>query len=278
MSENTESPPTPNHRLICVLRLLTSVVLGTIPFVLALGHWRTRDTLWLYNPPKKFSFLTNYISDYAYRSPAWFLFIGSMYAFGFVLLILSIRFFLWNRRRMIVPWLLSLLLGYAGLKLVEVASFPVKAPEVRIEQIQKEMDKGSWERFKDSAYEAYRKARGRPVKKTKAATVVEMFESNSKHILGIAPAMIAICMAMVLSLLLAPKEWKSLNCRIGLVVSFGLVIVSWPYLGLFGGWVGLAQRLGFLGVYIWMWLVIAIFFKREAGREVAEVELRKSNE
>ncbi len=256
-----------------------ALILLLLPVALFLGHWWTRGTIWNHVTHTPFSPWKNYLSDYAYRSPVWGIFVGSMWAFAAVLGTCSLRFFRWSGKRDWLAWPLCVLLGYASLKLVEVAVFPVKAPEVTIEELQLQMDKSTWSRLKDDVYRAYLKLRAGKIHKPKDAwSVVEAFQSNSQHLTGIRPAMIAVAMSMVLSWVMAPALFLSRRRRWLSVAALGLVIVSAPSLAVFGAKVGLGQKVGFVGVYLWMWQMLSLLFRRDVVECPVEVEMPRVHE
>ena len=82
-----------------------------------LGHIWTAGTMWNYMTKARFSPWTNYVSDYAYRSPVWGIFVGCMYGLAALLGALSLSIALGNPRRRVLAWLCCSLLAYASLKL-----------------------------------------------------------------------------------------------------------------------------------------------------------------
>jgi len=238
-------------------RALMALVL-VLPVGFVAGHLLSAGAVWNHATGEGFSPWRNWVSDYAYRSPAWPLFVGCMHGFAILLAAVSLRVFRIRRGPLVASWLTAVLLGYGALKLVEVALFPVKPPEVRIEELQARMDRSSWERVKEEAVGAYRRARGwEAPRRDSAAEVVAAFESNTGHLIGIRAGMAGVLAAMGLALLMpCGGPW-----RIGTACCLGVALV--------GGWLaqgelrGLFQRLAFVGIYGWLALAVVSLFREE---------------
>lgn len=251
-----------------------ALVLLLLPIAMFLGHWWTGGAIWNHITQTRFSPWKNYVSDYAYRSPVWPIFVGCMYAFAIILVGFSLKLFHWSGRWRCLAWPICLLLGYSGLKTVEVALFPVKPPDVTIEELQSRMNPSHWKLLKDDIYMAWQDLNGVPKpRKNTPWSVVEAFESNAKHLTGIKPAMCAIAISMVLCWILDPRAWFRHSRWWLTITAFALVVVAFPPFELFSGNVGLGQRIGFLGVYIWMWQMLAAFFKRENAENPVEARI-----
>lgn len=229
--------------------------------IFILGHVWTAGTVWNHVTGARFSPWMNYVSDYAYRSPVWGMFVGCMYGFAALLGALSLVIALGTSRRRVLAWLCSSLLAYAALKLCEVATYPVKPPEITAEQIQSRMDQSSWNRLSEELHRVGTRITGGQV--ASPASVQEAisgFESNANHLLGITPAMMMIFAAMILCPFLDPSRWSS-PLKIGLLAAaLLLTLAATPSLRLFGQNVGLGQRVGFLGVYLWLWMNWRVIF------------------
>lgn len=243
-------------------------VAAFLVFLLAifiLGHVWTSGTIWNHITGVRFSPWRNYVSDYAYRSPVWGLFVACMYGLAALLGALSAFIALGTSRRRVLSWLCCSLLAYAALKLCEVAIYPVKPPEITAEQIQSRLDKTSWKRMNDELYGlGYRVVTGKALRRYSVQQAISGFESNANHLLGITPAMVTIFASMLLCPFIEPARWKS-PLRIGmLVLALLLTVCASPALTLFGDKVGLAQRTGFVGIYLWLWLNwLLVFGSRE---------------
>lgn len=182
---------------------LCAVVLVLLPIAFLVGHLLSRGVVWNHSTGETFSPLTNWISDYAYRSPAWPWFIACMVAFAVVLGLLSWRIFRTGTQSSVVVWLVSLLLGYGALKLVEVAVFPVKPPEVTVEELQGRLDRSVWEQVRDEVVDTYYGIRGRATGEARSASeVIRAFEGNTAHLTGIRGGLFAVLGAMAFGVLL----------------------------------------------------------------------------
>ncbi|RYD49081.1 MAG: DUF998 domain-containing protein [Verrucomicrobiaceae bacterium] len=252
-------------------KLPSALALVVLLVVFILGHVWTAGTIWNHVTGARFSPWTNYVSDYAYRSPVWCIFVGCMYGLAAILAGLSLSTAFGRSNRRFLAWLYCSLLAYSALKLCEVALFPVKPPEVTAEEIQSRLDASSWQRLKDELYGAGIKITGGQVgRSTSAQEAIWGFQSNANHLLGITPAMLMIFVSMVLCPFLEPAKWKSPATLGLLIVALLLVVGASPGLRTFGDKVGLAQRVGFVGVYLWLWLNWVVVF-RNSSAEPKEV-------
>jgi len=235
------------------------LVLMLVAFVS--GHFASSGKVWNHITGETFSPWRNYVSDYAYRSPVWPIFVGCIYSMGAVLGALSWRLFVLRPGIPLVVWLMSALLGYSGLKLIEVAIFPVKPPEVSAEELQSRLDKSSWERLKKEVWSAWEGSQGRPVPDgDRAWEVVDAFGRNAGHLSGIRGAMLALAIAITLGTTLKVKnrlQWIAVS-----LAALSMVIAG--TLGIGHGMSGLWQRIAFVGIYLWLWLGVMSFFSKDA--------------
>lgn len=257
------SPSRRPHSTLAFWKLPTAVALIALFAVFILGHVWTAGTIWNHVTGTQFSPWTNYVSDYAYRSPVWGIFVACMYGLAALLGGLSLSISLGTSNRRLLAWLCCSLLAYSALKLCEVALFPVKPPEVTAEQLQSRLDASSWKRLKDELYSAGVRITGGQVgQPTSAQEAIWGFQSNANHLLGITPAMFMIFVSMLLCPFLEPAKWKSPPKLALLIVALLLMVCASPGLKLFGDKVGLAQRVGFVGVYLWLWLCWSVVFAK----------------
>ena len=229
------------------------VLLVLLLVVFVAGHMVSSGEVWNHMTGERFSPWRNYVSDYAYRSSAWPMFVGCIYGLGIILGVLSWSLFASSPGNRMVIWLMTGLLAYSGLKLVEVAMFPVKPPEVSVEEFQSRLDKNSWERLKVDVWQLWEGSRGRPVPEEEAAwELVEAFGNNAGHLIGIRGAMLAIAAAMFLGLMLRLGNRR----RWTVVCLISLALVISGMVGIGHGLNGLWQRIAFSGIYIWLWTMV----------------------
>lgn len=264
--------PLSSPKSLAFWKSLVGISLIALLAIFILGHIWTVGTIWNHVSGAHFSPWKNYVSDYAYRSPVWGMFVGCMYGLAALLGGLSLVIALSDTRSRVLAWLCCSLLAYSALKLCEVAIFPVKPPEITAEQIQSRLDKPAWNQLTDELYSVgLRFATGKVVRPTSVQHAIKGFESNANHLLGITPAMVMIFASMLLCPFLNPSKWKS-PLRIGMLcLSLLLTICASPALNFFGEKVGLAQRVGFVGVYLWLWLNWLILF---GTREPSAAQVR----
>lgn len=235
-------------------------LLVVLPVTFVVGHVLGRGAIWNHETGELFSPLTNWVSDYAYRSPAWPWFIACMDIFAVILAALSYRVFTQMKNRRVVVWVMTVLLAYGSLKLVEVAVFPVKPPEVTVEELQARLDRGVFEQLRDEVEDIYRGVRGRVAPEEESAwDVVRVFQSNAGHMIGIRGVLGAILLTMLIGLALPlGRRWQVLSA---LLFAGALVAIYHAR----GEYHGLYQRLAFLAVYLWMWLATVTWFRPAPG-------------
>ena len=235
-------------------------LLVILPVAFVVGHVLGREAVWNHRTGELFSPLTNWVSDYAYRSPAWPWFIACMDLFALVLAALSYRVFARLKGPRAVVWLMAILLAYASLKLVEVAVFPVKPPEVTVEELQARLDRGVFEQIRDEIEDVYREVRGQVAPERNSAwDVVRVFQSNMGHMIGIRGVIVAVVLTMALGVALPlGRRWQVLSVLL-LAATLAAIFHSR------GENYGLYQRLAFFSIYLWMWLATLTWF-RPSGR------------
>ena len=252
-----------------VLSLACKLVLLLLPPLMIYGHVRAIGSVWNHATGATFSPVTNYVSDYAYRSPAWWAIVACIYGFAFVLGFIS-----WhaaNRSRTILSWVVAAAAAIAMFKMCEVERFPVASPEVTITRLQEELHKGPFKKSGDDIWRAYLKATGQPV--PRGVTVSEFSknqQSNRLHLGGIEPATVLILVAMTGAFFtwrkdaFSTKRWWQIH---GIVALLLLI----PFLGnhLKPQWPGLFQRISFVGMYVWMWLVVLAIERERQGAKGA---------
>ena len=233
------------------------------------GHVRAIGTVWNHATGATFNPITNYVSDYAYRSPAWWAVVACIYGFAFVLGFIS-----WhaaNRPRTIVSWVVAAAAAIAMFKMSEVARYPVASPEVTITRLQEELHKGPIKKSGEEIRRAYLKVTGQPV--PRGVTVQEFAESeksNRLHLGGIEPATVLIIVAMAGAFFIwrgnasSKGRWWWLHGIVALLLLIPLLGQTiWPQ------WPGLFQRISFVGMYVWMWLIVLAIDRERRGAEVS---------
>lgn len=102
-----------------MLQKFCKLILWLLPPLMIYGHLRAIGATWNYAERTTFSPVTNYVSDYAYRSPAWWAIVACIYGFAFVLGFIS-----WHaasRPRTLVSWVVAAAAAIAMFKMTEVA-------------------------------------------------------------------------------------------------------------------------------------------------------------
>jgi Protein of unknown function (DUF998) len=237
------------------------VLLAVTLAAFILGHVLTWGTIWNYEAMAIFSPLKNYVSDYAYRSPVWWLFTGCMFSFAAILAWFSWRVYS-NAKPHAGRFVVVLCLSYGSLSMLEVALFPVKPPEVSLDEIQARMDANAWQKFKEATMGLFWEQKSRT-----AGEVFAVISGDKAHLLAISRSMLAMLLGMSASVLL-------LECRNGRKaillccgVAGGALVI---HLATDRGWLpGLWQRVCFAAVFVWMLLMT----KHLSGPEIHEAPI-----
>lgn len=232
------------------------LVLLLMPLLMVYGHVRAIGWTWNYATHAKFSPVTNYVSDYAYRSPAWWAIVACIYSFAFVLGYIS-----WNaakQPRTAVSWLVVAASAIAMFKLTEVAFYPVKYPEVTQVRLQEELGKSVLEKSREDLWRVWMNVRGKPMPPgVNVDEYLKTHQSDRLHLGGIKPAWFLIVVTMVGSFFMwrsgasSPRRWWLVHGLIVGLLAASTLGASWRF-----EWVGLFQRISFVAVYIWMWLIV----------------------
>ena len=227
-----------------------------MPLLMVYGHVRAIGWTWNHATHETFSPVRNYVSDYAYRSPAWWAIVACIYGFAFVLGYIS-----WhaaNRPRTLVSWLVAAASAIAMFKLTEVAVYPVKSPEATEIRMQDELNKGGYEKSKEDLWRFWMQVRGRAVPPgMNINEFLKTHQSDRLHLGGIKPAWLLIVLTIAGSFHIwrksasSKRSWWLVH---GLVIS--LLAVASVGSAWRPDWIGLFQRISFVGVSIWMWLIV----------------------
>lgn len=227
-------------------QMIRGLLVATL-LAFVLGHVLTSGAMWDYIAARSFSPWNNYVSDYAYRSPVWWLFTGCMLSFATVLGWFAWRVFAGSSRTLL-HFLAMMCFAYGAVSLVEVAVFPVKPPEIGIEELQSRLDAGAWARVKRFVTEFWNERR-----EHSAWEVFSVVLGHNVHFFAIRRSMIAMLLGMGTSLLLT--QTRRTRLMILGCLAFALVTQA-VALATHRQWLpGLWQRLGFLAVFVWMWLL-----------------------
>jgi hypothetical protein len=233
-------------------RIVLGILAGTFVAFVA-GHFLSAGTTWNFSDGKTFNPWDNYVSDYAYRSPVWWLFASCMLAFATVQAWFAWRIFGSSTRRSKEFFAISCF-AFGALSMIEVAVFPVKPPEVSLEELQARMDAGAWDRLWASMKGIFHQPTDRS-----AHDVFAALSGDRAHFLAITRSMAALLLGMAASLLLD-------QCRRGRVAILSLLVIAlaaqMASMATGRQWLpGLWQRVGFLAVFGWMLVMWRLLFR-----------------
>lgn len=234
---------------------LITLLLCALPIAMLCGHLLAIGRVWNHATKEKFNPLTNYISDYAYRSPGWWAVIACIH--GFALFFLYFSWVTAGKKRSPASWLVVAAASVVAFQLFEVAVYPVRSPELAISRLQRELDKGSFERAKDEIWRITLEARGRRVPSNAPVwTYVNSHGRDRLHVGGIQPTKYLLVVVIGISFFLwlpahgERKRWIAWHVAALAVFAVAFATAHWK-----PEWPGLTQRTIYVGVYLWMWLV-----------------------
>lgn len=170
--------------------------------------------------------------------------------------------------RTVLSWLVAAASAITMFKMGEVAVFPVRSPEVMIERLQQELNKGPLDKVKDGIWHTTLEVTGNRVPPNMTAEqFIKTHQSDRLHLGGIGPAWFLILITMSGSFVLwyrhaaSTRRWWLMHGAIAGLLCLATRGASWK-----PDWVGLFQRLSFLAVYLWMWTVF-LADQREPSEE-----------
>ncbi|MCB1130197.1 MAG: hypothetical protein KDN05_03650 [Verrucomicrobiae bacterium] len=244
-------------------------LLLALPILMVYGHLRAIGVVWNHATGQTFSPLANHISDYAYRCPAWWAVVACIHAFSLFFAWLSWRAA--GKRRSIVSWAVVASAAITMFQLHQVAVNPVRSPELTIRHLQEELNKGPVDKAKEQIWRIALKATGHEIPPgVPVRTYVANYERDRLHVAGIRPASYLLIVAFVGSYSLwKPQggEIKKWRIRHALVVA--VILVALGFSVWVPAWPGLSQRIMYLGVYVWFWVLLGAM-RRESALMVRE--------
>jgi uncharacterized membrane protein YhaH (DUF805 family) len=151
-------------------------------------------------------------------------------------------------------------------KLTEVAIYPVKSPEVTETLMQEKLNENGLERTKEDIWRLWLTLRGREIPQGLSINdFLATYQSDRLHLGGIKPAWLLIVVTMVGAFRLwastgvARSRWIGFHAMV--VLLFAVAVVGTK---LQPEWFGLFQRISFVGVYAWMWLLIGAIQREQS--------------
>ncbi|MCP5532242.1 MAG: hypothetical protein H7A49_09990 [Akkermansiaceae bacterium] len=251
-SQQGGSPEPMDH----LLNLLCGLLLLALPILMVYGHLRAIGVVWNHATGQTFSPLVNHISDYAYRSPAWWAVVACIHGFSLFFAWLSWR--ATGKPRSIVSWVVMAAAAIIMFQLHQVAVHPVRSPELTIRRLQSELDKGPIDKAKDRIWRIALETTGHHVPAdVPVATYVANHQRDRLHLAGIRPTRYLILVTMGGSLLLwmpvpgSRGHWWIAHAAVLAGIILAAAVAWWK-----PGWPGLSQRILYAVVYGWMWILL----------------------
>lgn len=257
----------PSSRSASWLAFLVKCLLVLLPVLMIYGHLRSVGAVWNHVTKATFNPVTNYVSDYAYRCPAWWAIVACIHLFG-----LFFGYVSWqamNRKRSFLSWVVVIGAAITMYQLEVVAFYPVKSPELSISRLESELNKGPLDKLEELVWRKVLELTGNQVPKSvPLSTYVAQFQSDRMHLGGIEPAWLLMIVTMGGSFFVwrkhgaSPAGWRKAHALVAALILTALIGI-WRK----PEWVGLFQRLSFVAVYVWMWAVFRAM-EREERHEI----------
>lgn len=251
-----------------------------IPMLFAVAHIAADGEPWNFATGETFSPMFNVVSSYAWRSPAGWAMVACILGFAFVMGFIS-----WHAGKRgpgFLAWFTAAVAAVAMVNLLQVAWYPFKPSREAFSQIQREMkwEPTTWMRSEMWSGGLY--AVGVPMPEgIKSPEYVKSLRSHwlHKHGIGWAQAMI------LLTIMTAKLLWQKRDASNRAWFWANWVVVSLIMAGALGGLLlpdlnGMNQRMMYVGIYLWMLLVVReIERQRRTGAaadtlETSEAEMK----
>lgn len=254
-----------------LLSLACKGVLILIPVLFVVAHIAADGAACNYATGEKFSPLFTIVSLYAWRSPAGWAMVGCMMGFAFVMGFVS-----WHAMKLgpgLLAWFTAVVAAIAMVKMLEVAWVPIKPDRETFSLIQMEIARQPTHETKVEIWSGGLNALDLPL--PEGATSPAYFKSLRahwihQHAIGGAQYLILV------TIMGAACLWESRG-RVRRFWSWAqCVVLIWMGAGILGrDWLpefnGLTQRFTYVGIYIWM-IVVVWEIERDRKRVVRATE------
>lgn len=261
------------NRIEKLLSLICKWVLIVMPVLFVIGHVAADGVVCNYATRHTFDFMFDNLSSYASRSPVGWAIVACMLGFAYVLGFIS-----WHAARCgpgLLSWVTAVAAAIGMINMVEVAWYPDKPNAEGFARMQEEFASKAPDTPRDAIGWDSLKITGAPVPQTLGLhEYLKSLRSYWLHDHGRKGAMGMILLAIAAARFLwqgdaaRPRHhWDISQWMVMLWILTGLLI-AWMVPSCFG----LGQRVMYIGVYIWMWLIVQAI---ERKREGVEAEMLK---
>jgi hypothetical protein len=243
-------------RLENLLSLACKGVLILIPVLFAVTHIAADGVTCNYATGEKFNPLFDLVSVYASRSPAGWAMVACMVGFAFVMGFVS-----WHaakRRPGLLAWFTAVVAAIAMVKMLEVAWVPIKPDKETFALIQQEMARTPTHETMLKIWGGGLNSLDLPVPEgVTSPAYLKSLQSHWIHQKAISGARFLILATIMGACLL----WESKGPDNKLSSYAQCMALIWIVVGLLGrewlpGFGGLTQRFTYLGIYLWMLIVV----------------------
>ena len=244
------------RRLDNLFSLISVGVLLLMPVLFAVAHIAADGAVWNFATSEKFSPMFDVMSSYAWRSPAGCAMIACMVGFAWVLGFIS-----WHAAKRgpgFFAWFTAVMAAIAMVKMLEVAWYPFKPSRETFFQIQMEMNQTPTHETKLEMWSGGLNAVGLPLPEGFASPqYFKTLRSSWIHQHGIGGAQVMIILTIMGARFLWERRgpdrrfWSRAQWVVLIFVAAGIFGRLWfPDLN------GVTQRVAYLGIYIWMLIIV----------------------
>lgn len=227
-----------------------------IPVLFAVAHIAADGAPWDFATGETFNPMHNVVSSYAWRSPAGWAMVACMVGFALVMGFIS-----WHAAKRgpgFRAWFTAAVAAGAMVNLLQVAWYPFKPSREAFSQIQREMKWEPTNAMKSEMWSGGLYALGVPMPEgIKSPEYVKSLRSHFLHNHGVGLAQ----MMILLTIMTAKLLWQSREASNLAWFCANWVVMFIVITGMLGGLLlpdqnGMNQRIMYLGIYLWMLLVV----------------------
>ena len=265
-------------RIENLLSIVCRWVLVLIPILFVVAHAAACGAAWNFATGAMFNPLYHVISSYAWRSPAGWTIVACMLGFAYVLGFVS-----WHAAKRgpgFLAWFTAVVAAMAMFEMLEIAWYPFKPSRESFTQIQQEIKKEPTARMMDESWSLGLYATGVTVPgRMNSPAYLKSLRSHWLHQQAIGSVQPLIFLTMLGGLFLwngptpRPNRWTRDNKSVQvwvLLAAIGCLLMP--------DYTGLAQRLMYLGIYVWMHIVVREIERVRGVAKETECEAAKSVE
>ncbi len=255
-SKTQDQPSLIQIRLENLFSLVCKGVLILMPVLFAVAHIAADGAAWDFATGETFSPMFNVVGSYAWRSPAGWAVVACMVGFAWVLGFIS-----WHAAKRgpgFLAWFTAVSAAIAMVLVLQAAWMPLKPDREAFSQIQREMAQEPTQETKLEIWSGGLYAVGLPLPEGAVSpTYFKSLRFHWIHQYAIGGAMVLIVLTVFGTRYLWERKKKGVDfwlyANLVVIICMGAGILGRLLLPDFNG---LTQRVTYLGIYLWMLLVV----------------------